>query len=77
MLSSQLISSLQTILPDDHDEDVDGEVTLTVQDMIRLGLEPWEDRWLVDRLGQVYFGKHIKVVSCSGRLPCCSPSLQI
>ncbi|SAM02788.1 hypothetical protein [Absidia glauca] len=76
VLSSQLISSLQTMLPDDHD-DVDEQVTLTVHDMLRLGLEPWEDRWLVDRLGQLYFGKRIKVVSCSGRLPCCSPSLQL
>ncbi|KAI8333072.1 hypothetical protein BC941DRAFT_435018 [Chlamydoabsidia padenii] len=84
VLSTQLISTLQTIVlssSDDGDDD-GGVVTITIQDMLRLGLEPWEDRSLVNQLGQMYFGKRIKVSCCILPTCCCCgqdppPSIQL
>ncbi|KAI8093918.1 uncharacterized protein BX664DRAFT_330963 [Halteromyces radiatus] len=75
VLSYQLIYSLQTMIMTydqvQQEENVDDEteqqqngkpvVMISIQDMLRLGLDPWEDRGFINQLGQVYFGTQIKV----------------
>ncbi|CAO3588329.1 unnamed protein product [Absidia cylindrospora] len=73
VLSLQLVSSLQTLVENEDDDDSE-VVVLGIQDMVRLGLDPWDDRYLVQQLGHIYFQKEIKVSVCHDVKTCCGSS---
>ncbi|ORZ11578.1 hypothetical protein BCR42DRAFT_421369 [Absidia repens] len=78
VLTLQLVSSLQTLV-EDNDDDGDGnnnnnEVVLGIKEMVRLGLDPWDDQYLVHQLGLLYFNKNITVSACHDLKACCSSS---
>ncbi|CAO3646065.1 unnamed protein product [Cunninghamella echinulata] len=75
VLTYQLLSQLQSMV--DHHELIDQDeadiIFITMEEMIQLGLDPWEDRYFLQQLGQLYFNKSLDVryIFKNESFPCC------
>ncbi|KAI9307564.1 hypothetical protein BJ944DRAFT_261705 [Cunninghamella echinulata] len=75
VLTYQLLSQLQSIV--DHHELINQDepdiIYITMEEMIQLGLDPWDDRYFLQQLGQLYFNRSldIRYLFKNESFPCC------
>ncbi|CAO3628234.1 unnamed protein product [Cunninghamella blakesleeana] len=79
VLSYQLLLQLQLIIDqyelnyELNDMDATDITYISIEEMVQLGLDPWEDRCFLQQIGQLYFNKKIdiKYFFDNDYLPCC------